>query len=52
MVSKFCDVYSVILRLVVIMLLFAMDNSDNERDFSLMNDLKSPLQHAMVMAIM
>ena len=35
-------------RWAVVNLLFIMDNSQCERDFSSMNDLKSKLQHAML----
>ena len=35
------------MRLVVIALLYVMDNSETERDFSLLNDLKTSFQHAM-----
>ena len=43
----FHDTYEVVLRLVVLNLLFIMDNSTAERDFSALNDLKDETQARM-----
>jgi hypothetical protein len=40
----FHDTFEVVLRLVIINWLFVMDNSECERDFSALNDLKDELQ--------
>ena len=43
----FHDTFEVMLRLVIINFLFAMDNSECERDFSALNDLKDELQSGL-----
>ena len=47
LISQYTNNFEIILRLAVINLLFIMDNSQCERDFSLMNDLKGKFQHRM-----